>query len=253
MTLRFYAELNDLLPRHLRWTTITRVFDVPGSVKDLIESCGVPHTEVDLVLVDGRSVDFSYRVADGDRVSVFPVFESFDIGPIVRVRPEPLRVTRFVADTHLGRLARFLRLVGLDTVYGRDLDDHELVRISTTEHRILLTRDVGLLKHRSVTHGHLVRSTDPDEQLVEVVRRFHLTRSLAPFTRCTACNGLLAPGDGDSSDRLPPRTRSWVDEYQECTSCAKLYWRGTHHRRLTEIVDAARNAGTPRTVTSPAR
>jgi len=243
-TVRFYAELRDFLPKDLQSGTVTRTFDVPGSVKDMIESCGVPHTEVDLIVVDGRSVDFSHLVQSDDRVAVFPVFESFDITPIVTVRPKPLREVRFVADTHLGRLAGFLRLLGFDTRYGRDWDDPELVRISVEERRIILTRDVGLLKRGAVTHGFYVRATDPRQQVAEVVGRFHLTDHLDPFTRCVACNGVLAPIAKETiADRLPEGTRRNVEKFQICSSCSKIYWRGAHHADLEAIVDIARRAG----------
>jgi len=242
-TLRFYAELKDFLPRHLRSGTVTRSFDLPGSVKDMIEACDVPHTEVDLIVADGLSVDFSYLVDDGDHISVYPVFESFDISPIVKVRPEPLRVMRFVADTHLSRLARYLRLLGFDTRYQRDWTDPELVAISTSEQRILLTRDVGLLKHSAITHGSYIRATEPRQQMAEVVRRFHLGRQLTPFTRCMACNGELVAVDKEEiAHRLPPETRRYIDEYQVCLSCSQVYWRGAHDPELRRIVDAARRA-----------
>ncbi len=242
-TLRFYAELRDFLPRDPRSGTVSRRFDVPGSVKDMIEACGIPHTEVDLIVANGHSVGFSYRVNDEDRISVYPVFESFDITPIVKVRPEPLRTVRFVADNHLGRLARFLRLLGLDTLYGRDWTDPELVRISTSEQRILLTRDVSVLKHGSVTHGHYIRAVDPREQVTDVVRRFHLGRHLTPFTRCMACNGKLIPvAKEEIAHLLPPETRLHVNGFRECSSCDKVYWQGAHHRDLRRIVAEARQA-----------
>ena len=223
---------------------VTRSFEVPGSVKDMIEGCGVPHTEVDLIVSNGRSVDFSYLVNDGDRVSVFPVFESFDVTPIVKVRPEPLRKVRFVADSHLGRLARLLRLLGLDTLYEHDWDDPELVRISTSRQRILLTRDVGLLKHGLVTHGYYLRAGDSREQMTEVVRRFHLARLFTPFTRCMACNGELIPvAKKEIAHRLPPQTDRHVDDFRVCSSCDKIYWQGAHHAELRRIVAAARRGG----------
>ena len=242
-SLRFYAELKDFLPEGQRSGEVIRSFGVPGSVKDLIEACGVPHTEVDLIVVNSRSVDFSYLVADGDRISVYPQFESFDISPIVKVRPEPLREPRYVTDNHLGRLARFLRLVGLDTSYDRDWSDPDLVRISTAEHRILLTRDIELLKHGALTHGYFVRATDPRQQLNEIVRRFHLSGRLKPFTRCMVCNGMLAPvAKEEIANRLLPETRAHVDDFVVCTSCDKLYWEGAHHAGLLRIVAAAREA-----------
>ena len=236
-TFRFFADLRDFLPERRASGTVTHAFDVPGSVKDMIEAFGVPHTEVDLVIADGRSVDFSYRVSGGEWIGVYPRFTSIDIAPISAVRPEPLPSARFVADDHLGRLARFLRLIGVDTRYDPSLDDPELVQMSVTEERIVLTRDVGLLKRAAVTHGYFVRSIEPREQVVEVVRRFRLTDRLTPFSRCMVCNGMLAPiSREDVADRVPPRTRQHVDVYRACSSCDRLYWRGSHHRELEKIV-----------------
>jgi uncharacterized protein with PIN domain len=243
VSLRFYAELTDFLPEELRSGEVICSFDVSGSVKDMIEGCGVPHTEVDLILANSRPVDFSYLVEDGDRISVFPLFESFDISPIVKVRPQPLREVRFVADNHLGRLTRFLRLLGFDTRYQRDWTDPELVRISTSEHRILLTRDVELLKNGSLTHGYCVRATDSRQQLTEIVRRFHLSEQLIPFSRCMACNGELAPvAKEDIAHRLPLETRTHVDDFVVCSSCDQVYWEGAHHPELAGIVASARQA-----------
>ena len=137
--IRFYAELKDFLPRHHRTSGIvTHEFVVAGSVKDAIEGYGVPHTEVDLVVVNGESVGFEYRVEPGDRVGVYPMFETFDISPVVRLRPEPLRDVRFVVDGHLGKLARFLRLLGFDTLVDQTWTDEDLVRISVAERRVLV-------------------------------------------------------------------------------------------------------------------
>lgn len=241
--MRFYAELRDFLPDGASGH-VTRQFDVPGSVKDLIESCGVPHTEVDLIIVEGESVGFDHLVRDGVQVSVFPVFESFDISPIVRVRAEPLREMRFVADVHLGRLARYLRLLGFDTVYDRDRGDAELAEISSKQRRIVLTRDVELLKRASVTHGYYVRSADPRTQVVEVTRRFHLDENLRPFTRCMVCNGLVSPVDkSEVEHRLPPLTREQVDDFSRCGDCGRVYWQGAHKSELERIVDSSRAEG----------
>lgn len=180
VVVRFYAELRDFLSPEHRSGTVAHTFRLPGSVKDVIESYGVPHTEVELVLVGGESVDFSYQVQDGDRISVYPVFESFDVASLVRLRPEPMRHVRFVLDGHLGTLARYLRLLGFDAAYARNASDRQLIRMSTTEGRILLTRDVGLLKNRAVTHGHFVRSDDPRQQVLDVVSRFQLAGRLRP-------------------------------------------------------------------------
>lgn len=241
-TVRFYAELRDFLGGEDATTgTVVRRFHVPGSVKDMIEGCGVPHTEVELIVVDGRSVGFDYQVQDGDRIGVFPVFESFDVSPLVRLRPEPLRDTRFVADVHLGRLARFLRLLGFDTVWDRASADPDLVRISVEDGRILLTRDVELLKHGSLTHGLYVRETDPERQVAEVVDRLHLADRIDPFTRCMKCNGVLESVDKAAiEDRIPAGTSAAVDDFVRCTGCGQVFWKGAHADGLRRIVELAR-------------
>jgi uncharacterized protein with PIN domain/S-formylglutathione hydrolase FrmB len=241
--IRFYAELRDFLAPEHRSGRISHAVDGPRSVKDVIESYGVPHPEVEVILVDGRSVDFSYRPAPGDHISVYPVFESFDVSPMVRLRPEPLRRTRFVLDGHLGKLARRLRLLGLDCAYATDPTDDELVALAVDEQRIVLTRDRFLLKRKAVTHGYYLRSDEPRRQVREVVRRFQLSGSIKPFTRCVACNGVLAAVDkADIEHRLPPKTRLHYDDFHTCPDCGRDYWRGAHHARLERIVAEARSA-----------
>jgi uncharacterized protein with PIN domain len=237
---RFYAELNDFLPRERRSVTFTHSFHGSASIKDRIEALGVPHTEVDLILVNGESVDFSYRVRDGDRISVYPVFESIDITPVVRVRPQPLREPRFVLDIHLGRLAGYLRMLGFDSVYRNDYTDAELARVSSEEHRILLTRDRGLLKRSRVTHGYCLREIhSPRRQLAEVLRRFDLFNAMQPFRRCMRCNDLLHPVSRDAvQDRLPPLTREHYEEFHRCASCDRIYWKGSHYDRMRAFIDA---------------
>lgn len=238
--LRFYAELCDLVGEPSG--RIERDFLGSPGVKDLIESCGVPHTEVDLVLVNGEPVDFAYRISDGDRISVYPVFEAFDVEGVSNVRAQPLRVTRFILDVHLGKLARYLRLLGFDTEYSSDRDDADLVEDSLSEGRILLTRDRELLKHGRLSHGSLVRAIDPVQQLLEVVRRFHLEGSIAPFRRCPTCNGLLERVDkAEVIDRVEPGTRRTYDEFWQCRDCGQVYWRGAHFEDLSRLVDLARS------------
>lgn len=235
---RFYAELNDFLPLEKRQRTFGHTFELSASVKDMIESLGVPHTEVDLILVNDQSVDFSYLVQAGDRISVYPVFESIDIAPLVRVRPEPLRESRFILDVHLGRLATYLRMLGFDTLYRNDYADAELARISSSEGRILLTRDRGLLKRSEVTHGYCLRTTNPRQQLLEVLRRFDLFDSVKPMRRCLRCNSVLQPVDKAAiGDRLPPKTRQYYDEFHYCQVCDRVYWKGSHYRRMQQFIE----------------
>ncbi len=234
---RFYAELNDFLPRARRHTAFVHTFAGRSSIKDRIEALGVPHTEVDLILVNGVSVDFTYRVQDGDQVSVYPVFEAFDITPVVRLRPGPLREPKFVLDTHLGKLATYLRLAGFDALYWNTAADAELARVAEAEKRILLTKDRGLLKRRQVTHGYCVRTADPGRQIREVLERFDLYRAARPFTRCLACNGSLAPvGREAVAGRVPPGVWENQTSFHQCTGCGKIYWRGSHFDRLSRFV-----------------
>lgn len=239
---RFYAELNDLLPEHRAQQTSVLELPLPTTVGDAIESLGVPHTEADVIVVNGDSVGFDRLLADGDRVAVYPVFEAIDVSPIVHLRPEPLRDVRFVADVHLGKLARLLRLCGFDCRYRNDFDDDELVDISLAERRVLLTKDRGLLKRRAVTHGCLVHNQDPFEQAVEIVRRLDLAGSIEPFTRCLACNGMLDDTDKEAVlSRLPPAVEQGHERFSRCRDCGRVYWPGSHHERLEAIVDRLRS------------
>jgi len=236
--LRFYAELNDHLSPDERYRTVERECVVPASVKDLIESSGVPHTEVELVVVNGESSDFARRVRNGDRVAVYPVFESLDVTPELRVRPRALREPKFVLDVHLGRLAAYLRMLGFDAVYDNRAGDPELVRISAEENRILLTRDRGLLKHSAVTHGYWLRETDSRRQTAEVVRRFDLARSLSPLTRCMACNEPLdRASQAEVRGRVPEGVAAWCEEFRQCGRCRRVYWDGSHSRRMRRWIE----------------
>jgi uncharacterized protein with PIN domain len=235
---RFYAELNDHLPLAQRFGVVEKQFFVPASVKDMIEGLGVPHAEVDLILVNGESSEFTRLIQNGDRVAVYPVFESIDILPVLRVRPQPLRETKFVLDVHLGKLARFLRMLGFDAVYSNLFSDLELVRISSAEKRILLTRDRGVLKHSAVTHGYWLRETDSRRQAAEIVRRFDLVRALRPFTRCMVCNEpLKTVSKAEAGSRVPARTLEWYNDFRECTGCGRIYWYGSHCRRMQRWIE----------------
>ena len=236
--MRFYAELGDLLAPERRGHDFEHGVPAGASVKDVIEGLGVPHTEVDLILVDGVSVDFSRGLRGGERVAVYPVFEAFDIAPASRVRPLPLRQTRFAADVHVGRLAAYLRLAGFDTLYRNDWDDAELVEAALRDRRIILTRDRGLLMRSSVTHGYLVRDTRPRRQLAEVLDRFDLWGSVDLLSRCSVCNSLVIPvAKEDVQEALLPGTRRHYQDFWRCGGCGRIYWKGAHYRSLCGLVD----------------
>ena len=238
-TFRFYAGLNDFLPGERRQVPFVQRFKDNASIKDAIEALGVPHPEVDLILVNGESVDFSYLVQDGDRISAYPLFASIDIAPLLRVRPQPLEEVRFLGDTHLGKLANYLRLLGFDTLYRNDYQDEELAEISSQEGRILLTRDRGLLKRSVVTYGYCVRESEPWQQLLEVLRRFDLFEQIKPFQRCLRCNGAIAPVAKESiCDRLLPKTREYYDEFHICPNCQQIYWKGSHYEKMQQVIES---------------
>ena len=201
-TFRFYQELNDFLPPERRRREFASPCARAATTKHMIEALGVPHTEVELILVNGESVGFDRQLADGDRVAVYPRFEALDVTPLLRVREYPLRQTRFVADAHLGGLAHLLRMLGFDTLYDNHFHDDDMVAIAGKEGRILLSRDRELLKRRSVTHGCYLHAQKPEQQLREIVERLDLARSARPFTLCLHCNAPLRPVDGDQRDAL---------------------------------------------------
>ncbi len=234
---RLYEELNDFLPPGKKKTTFPYHFSGTPSVKDAIEAIGVPHTEVELILINGESVEFGRHLHDGDRVSVYPVFESLDVTPAIRLRERPLRDIRFVADVHLGRLARKLRMLGFDTAYRNDYADADVVEISVRERRIILTRDRGILKNSMVTHGYWIRSVEPNEQAREVIARFDLSSSSTPFHRCMVCNGLLEMVEKrDVLGDLPEKAARYYNVFRRCAGCGRVYWKGSHYDKLEKCV-----------------
>lgn len=237
---RFYEELNDFLAPDRRKTSFPLGIDRGRSVKDAIESAGVPHTEVDLVLVNGVSVGFDHVLRGGERVAVYPVFERLDIAPLVRLRPAPLREPRFVLDAHLGKLARHLRLAGFDSLWENDYADDEIVALSVAQKRIILTRDKGILMRRVVQRGHFVRETDSERQLAEVVRAFQLEGALRPFTRCRVCNAPLREVPKAAvAARVPGQVLATLERFTECPQCGRVFWEGSHFERLRRMLRAA--------------
>lgn len=239
---RFYEELNDFLAPERRKVEFEYQCARAATVKNAIEALGVPHTEVELILANGKSVDFSYRVLHGDRIAVYPVFEAFDVRPLLRLRPEPLRRPRFIADAHLGGLARFLRMLGFDTLYSNDWHDAEIRRRAALEQRTILTRDRDLLKCRDVTHGCFLHARKPEQQLREIVARLQLEREARPFTLCLECNVALEPADKAAvADRIPPNAARFYDRFSTCSQCRSVFWEGSHWKRMQAVLDGVLN------------
>jgi uncharacterized protein with PIN domain len=236
--LRLYEELNDALPPERRKRTFAWEVADGATVGEVVDGLGVERGAVDLVLADGVAVGFDHRVGDGQRIALYPVFEAFDVGPVTALPGRPLRETRFVLDVHLGRLARYLRLLGFDALYRNDATDDELAAVATAEGRILLSRDRGLVGRRDVTHAHLIASTVPREQAAEVVRRLDLTGQVSPFRRCLVCNGeVAAVAVEEVGEPVPEWVRATHREVRCCPTCGRVYWRGGHWQRMARLID----------------
>jgi uncharacterized protein with PIN domain/molybdopterin converting factor small subunit len=235
---RFYAELNDFLPPSKKNKEIYYHFSKNPSVKDAIESMGIPHTEVELIVVNGESKNFNYQLKDGDKISVYPVFESIDISPLIKLRDKPLREPKFICDVHLGRLAKLLRLLGFDTCYSNKYSDEDIIDISLKERRCILTKDRGILKRKVVTHGYCVRSIFPKKQLIEVLKRFDLYKAINPFTLCMECGGKLnKKAKSEIINTLEEKTKQYYNEFYKCDNCGKIYWKGSHFYSLEKLVE----------------
>lgn len=241
--LRFYEELNDFLPVEKQKRQFSISFKDKRNVKDLIESIGVPHVEIDLIMVNGKSVDFNYIVKDNDYISVYPVFESIDISPIIKLRNKPLRDIKFICDVHLHKLAKYLRLLGFDCFYDKTLDDCDLAKISYNDDRVLLTRDIQLLKRKIINKGYMVRNTNPLNQIVEVILRLDLKNLINPFTRCMECNNLIGKYDfielkqSQHYNKVPEGVLRWCKEFFICYGCKRVYWKGSHYDKLKSKID----------------
>lgn len=236
-TFRFHGVLNDFLPKRRKGGQIIYTFRGTPAIKDSIEAIGVPHPEVDVILVNHKHVAFSYLLQKNDVVEIYPVEEgrSWPVGYTLEENNLPPH--RFVLDVHLGTLAKSMRMLGLDTYYQSDLTDAAIARIAAEEERVVLTRDVGLLKQKSITWGYWLRSQHTEEQLEEVIRRYSLQPSFRPFARCLACNvPVQQVRKEEVLEQLPPKTKLYFEEFYRCPSCSRVYWKGSHYERMQQFV-----------------
>jgi uncharacterized protein len=236
--IRFYAELNDFLRTGQKQKNFDFSFKGQVTVRDAIESLGVPHSAVDLMLVNGLPAPFSQRIHSGDMISVYPEFETFDISGISQIRKKPLRTSRFIVDAHLGKLARELRMLGFDTLFAREISDNEIISLACNERRTIITRDRDLLKSEKVDHGYYVRSTHSGDQLKEVINKFDLYSQFSPFTRCLICNGeLFNVTLAEISDKIKPETASVFKDFFRCSGCHRIFWEGSHYERMKNYIE----------------
>lgn len=239
---RFYEELNDFLPPDKKKIRFEHEFIDRASIKDMIESLGVPHAEIDMILVNGKSVNFDYQVQDGDDISIYPVFESIDISDIQHLRKLPLRQPKFIADIHLGSLAKYLRMFGFDVLYKNNYSNEEIVEISVNDNRTILTRDRELLKNNRIMHGYWIRSEDIEHQVKELINRFDLKKNISEFVRCLECNNILEPIEKEKiEERIPPKVKQYQNEFWYCSHCDKIYWKGTHYEKMFEFIKRIKN------------
>lgn len=234
---RFHEELGDFLPRARRGREFSTACAREASTKHMIEALGVPHTEVGLVLVNGEPSGFGRPLREGDRVAVYPA--SARPGSVPPGAPAwPAGRLRFVADAHLGGLARLLRMAGYDTLYDNHYRDDDIARIAAEEGRVLLTRDRELLKRRGVEHGCYLHALKPPAQLRELFARLQLGAGMRPFTLCLHCNLPLRPAPKAAVlDRLPPQVAQVHDAFTTCGRCARVYWKGSHHARMRALLE----------------
>jgi uncharacterized protein with PIN domain len=238
-TFRFYGELNDFVAPARRQRTFACPCAQAATTKHMVEALGVPHTEVDLLLVNGEPALFDRLLRDGDRLAVYPRFAALDVGTLARLR-EPLPAWRFVADAHLGGLARLLRMAGFDTLYDNNIDDQEIAALALADQRLVLTRDRELLKRRGIVHGRYVHALRPAAQLVELVDRLDLGPGAAPFTLCLHCNTPLHAVDKALVlDQLPESVRAHHQDFSTCDSCHRVYWKGSHWKRMSALLAAS--------------
>ena len=235
--IRFYEELNDFLPQNKRKLKYEIQFSGKQTVKNIIQSQNIPHTEVDLIIVNGESVNFDYLVKNNDHISVYPEFEALDISPIYKLRKKPLRITKFVLDVHLGKLTKYLRLMGFDAKYENNFSDKEIVEIAIKEKRIILTCDTGILKRALVERGYKVRNKTPKNQLTEIFKRFDLYDNIKLLKRCSKCNGVVTKiKKKEVETQLLPQIINRYDDFYQCKNCRQIYWKGDHYINFKKLL-----------------
>ena len=239
VSIRCYAELNDFLPPNQGFVTFHLSLPPDTAIKDLVYKIGIPSDLIDLILVNNKPVGLSYYLEENDRVAFYPVFENFDISSVTKIRDHPLRQPKFILDVHLGKLANHLRMFGFDTLYQNNWTKESLITISRNKNRILLSRSKSLLDIESLTHGYLIKNTDPYSQLLEVLERFDLYSLASPFIRCIECNSKLQLVEKEVIlSRIPQRVKDWCNEYQQCLSCDRIYWKGSHYQHMNAFVQS---------------
>lgn len=238
--------MNDFLRPGLRKRPFEYTCPATSTTKDAVEGVGVPHVEIAVIRLNGSFAPFNQPLHPGDRLEIYPRWDHPSLPAGYVLHPPLPHFPGFILDVHLGKLARLLRLVGLDCLYERDYADEQIAAIAVAEGRAVLTRDIPLLKRKVLPWDYWLRSQHPEEQLTEVLHYFRLADKLRPFTRCLVCNGsLLAVDKSLVDDQLEPQTRQAFNEFYRCTACGKIYWKGSHFQRMAGLVERLRKEASP--------
>lgn len=234
VTIQFHGWLEQLLTRVRRKSRLLfPSLQRRTSIKDLIESVGVPHTEIGSLAVNGEKVLFHHIICEKSHVDVFPHCPPVNVLVPSALNPIPLPAIRFLVDANVSKLASKLRMAGFDTFYNSQWDDQDLADISQERKCILLTRDIQLLKRRKIVFGHFVRETIPLKQMSEVIHFYGLLDSILPFSRCMSCNGMLVPvKKQDILEQLEPLTQKYYNVFHRCSTCSQVYWFGSHREQM---------------------
>lgn len=234
---RFYEELNDYLPESNRREWFVMDIESATTIRTILKKLVVPIEEIDLILVNQQSQGLDYQLHNEDRVSIYPVFELFDISSVSKIRIKPLRTLKFIGDVHLGRLCKYLRMLGFDTLYFKNYTVEQLIELSRQGRRILLSKDQKLGKHPKVNHWYWVRSSDPMEQIRDLYEKLDLEGNIDPLTRCIKCNNeIISIPKKEVMQKIQPRTAKYYEEFFRCPNCERIYWKGSHYEHMLEFI-----------------
>jgi len=233
VTVRIYEELNSFLPESRQKRDFSFELEEGATIQQLLSNLELPLSQVDLILVNGESVGVSFPLKAGDRISIYPVFERLNIAPVLKIRPAPLRKPRFICDVHLGKLATYMRMAGLDADYRNNFSGRQLIQLSVELGKIILTKNRGLLKNKRITHGYLVIQNLPKLQLAEIISCFDLKQWCSPLSRCLRCNlPVHSISKDDAVGKVAPRVLEMHDQFMKCDGCSRVYWKGTHYESM---------------------
>jgi uncharacterized protein len=235
--LKFEPEFDFFLAKIHRAGPVDYCLNRQASVKDIIESFGIPHTEVGKITFDDQEIDFSTLPRVSGVIQVFGIDPPFSVLSPSLLRPVPLNYIEFVADVNVIRLGRLMILLGLDVCYSSTYSDSDIADIAQTQGRIVLTRDTGLLKRKKIVFARRVKANLPDDQLIEIIDFFGLEPLISLFSRCTHCNVQLMPVEKQTVlHLLEPKTKRYFDTFLQCPRCKKVFWKGSHCDKIQQKI-----------------